>query len=141
MIPLTEKRTPASNLSRVSDPDFQKEWKALLAALCHKSQMTPHLYPVEEDHCFARILLDCLFKDCWYNHLKKPATKHLNLEQRGQLLALGEELLQNPSKSFEMQKNSLRWRGKIKNCLSALPAVDPLGSSRPQRLRSMAQGN
>ncbi|MEJ7914277.1 MAG: hypothetical protein WKF70_14040 [Chitinophagaceae bacterium] len=30
--------------------------------------------PVSKNHCFNRIILDWLFKDCWYNHLhRKPS--------------------------------------------------------------------
>jgi hypothetical protein len=31
-------------------------------------------YPVQYNHCFNRIILDWLFKDCWYNHIKRKQT-------------------------------------------------------------------
>ncbi len=30
--------------------------------------------PVRFNHCFNRIILDWLFKDCWYNHLSRKHT-------------------------------------------------------------------
>ncbi|TDH27034.1 hypothetical protein EXU57_09560 [Segetibacter sp. 3557_3] len=40
-------------------------------------------HPVRYNHCFARIILDWLFDDCWYNHLdrKKNAGAQLTDEQ------------------------------------------------------------
>lgn len=40
-------------------------------------------HPVKYNHCFNRIILDWLFKDCWYNHLsrKQTAISQLNKTQ------------------------------------------------------------
>ena len=33
-----------------------------------------YTFPVRFNHCFNRIVLDWLFKDCWYKHLDKNQT-------------------------------------------------------------------
>lgn len=40
-------------------------------------------HPVQYNHCFARIILDWLFQDCWYHHLQrnKPAVHQLSEQQ------------------------------------------------------------
>ena len=70
--------------------------------------------PVRFNHCFARIVLDNLFEDCWYNHLsrKQPAYKQLNETQLEKAIALAESMLEHPERVSGLNDNSLSWRGK-----------------------------
>ena len=70
--------------------------------------------PVRFNHCFARIVLDNLFQDCWYNHLskKQPAYKQLSVEQMTAAIAIAQTLLEQPEQTSILNKNSLKWRGK-----------------------------
>ena len=38
-------------------------------------------WPVYEDHCFQRIVLDTICGGVWYEHLKRPAYMNLTNEQ------------------------------------------------------------
>ena len=38
-------------------------------------------WPVSEDHCFQRIVLDNVCGGVWYEHLDRPAYKHLTKDQ------------------------------------------------------------
>ncbi len=72
-------------------------------------------WPIRLDHCFKRICLDHAFGDVWYNHLPRPAERHLQGEPLlravacAEALALGDRALLN-----ERNAASLRWRGKLK---------------------------
>ena len=74
-------------------------------------------WPVTEDHCFMRILLDRLFGDCWYHHLdtRLTAYKQLNDKQLRRCIAMAEQLLAadvNVLQQWDCQ--SLTWPGKRK---------------------------
>ena len=70
--------------------------------------------PVRFNHCFARIVLDNLFQSCWYDHLsrKVPAYKQLNSTQLAEAIALAESMLKKPAIAYQLNQNSLKWRGK-----------------------------
>ena len=70
--------------------------------------------PVRFNHCFARIVLDNLFEDCWYNHLsrKQPAYKQLSAGQLEKAIAIAQSMLDTPDLAHSLNNNSLRWRGK-----------------------------
>lgn len=54
--------------------------------------------PVRFNHCFARIVLDWLFQDCWYHHLTANGPAYRQLSE-AQLMAAIERMkawLQNP---------------------------------------------
>ncbi len=71
--------------------------------------------PVRFNHCFARIVLDNLFEDCWYNHLsrKKPAYVQLNEAQLEKAITFAQAMVKNPSTAVLLNQNSLHWRGKL----------------------------
>ena len=70
--------------------------------------------PVRFNHCFARIVLDNLFEDCWYNRLsrKQPAYKQLSAAQLERAVAIAQSMVDDPSIARVLNNNSLRWRGK-----------------------------
>lgn len=88
-------------------------FKACVNDLVEAAKHSPSDFPVRFDHCFARILLDQLFQDVWYKHLKKPAYKHLSTDQLERIKQMTEMLLENPLLSFEWNRQSLLWRGKL----------------------------
>lgn len=73
-------------------------------------------WPIQEDHCLQRVVLDALFQDCWYNHLSrsKPAYRQLDNLQLGQSLQLLSRM-EREGKSLVAALNvsSLTFRGKI----------------------------
>ena len=79
-----------------------------LPALAKKTRL-----PVRFNHCFARIILDNLFEDCWYNHLsrQKPAYQQLTETQLKQAIYIADQMLENPLTVTQLNNNSLRWRG------------------------------
>lgn len=79
----------------------------------HKEQ-----WPVQEDHCLQRVVLDALFQECWYNHLNrsKPAYRQLDNPQLGAALLLLHRMGQQgkPLVAY-LNVSSLTFRKKIKS--------------------------
>lgn len=70
-------------------------------------------WPIRLDHCFKRICLDHAFKDVWYNHLPRPAERHLHGEPLLRATRCAEELLQQGLPLLQERNTaSLRFRGK-----------------------------
>lgn len=73
-------------------------------------------FPVRFNHCFARIVLDNLFGDVWYNHLdrKTPAYKQLSEYQLKCAIDICTDIAVRPNQCInQLNSNSLRWRGKL----------------------------
>lgn len=75
----------------------------------------PVKMPVRFNHCFARIVLDNLCGGCWYDTFsrKQPAYKQLSEPQLEKAIAIAQTMLNDPEKAIQLNKNSLRWRGKL----------------------------
>lgn len=73
-------------------------------------------YPVRFNHCFARIVLDWLFGDCWYNHLSStgPAVHQLTDMQLEAAITRMHQWLQQPSLLVADNNASLRYRREHK---------------------------
>ena len=70
-------------------------------------------WPVRNDHCFQRILLDHAVGGCWYDHVpKRPAYRHLDTERLTAAVALGEAVAAGTADLHALNAQSLRWRGK-----------------------------
>lgn len=71
-----------------------------------------HDWPVQNDHCFQRIVLDAIAGGIWYDHISRPAYKHLSLDQARRAVELCENILSGETDLTEMNHQSLKWRGK-----------------------------
>ena len=71
-------------------------------------------WPVYEDHCFQRIVLDTIFEGVWYDHLKRPAYKHLTNKQAKLAIELCEDIINGKANLYQLNQQSLSWRGKLK---------------------------
>ncbi|MEM1038462.1 MAG: hypothetical protein AAGI12_03210 [Pseudomonadota bacterium] len=69
-------------------------------------------WPVNEDHCFQRIVLDHVCKGVWYHDIKPPAYKHMTVQQLDAAIALCEEIAKNEIDLAMLNMQSLTWRGK-----------------------------
>jgi hypothetical protein len=93
-----------------------EQWYLLLTREKLPQQAQVEQWPIQEDHCLQRVVLDALFQDCWYNHLSrsKPAYRQLDNLQLGQSLQLLSRM-EREGKSLVAALNvsSLTFRGKI----------------------------
>ncbi len=72
-------------------------------------------WPVRFDHCFARILLDQLFGDCWYGHVAgRPAYRKLSDAQLAAVIDLGERVAAGAADLHVLNAQSLAWRSARK---------------------------
>ncbi len=73
-------------------------------------------HPVRYNHCFARIILDWIFKDCWYNHLSKnrPAFAQLSIEQIKKAIVRMQQWIAEPQLLTEDNNASLQYRKSLK---------------------------
>lgn len=69
-------------------------------------------WPVSEDHCFQRIILDQVCGGVWYEHLGRPAYKHLTNDQAQRAVELCQGIIEGREDLRQMNQQSLIWRGK-----------------------------
>lgn len=76
------------------------------------AQSADNEWPVCEDHCFQRIVLDTICGGAWYAHLDRPAYKNLTHDQAQRAVALCREIAAGPADLRQLNNQSLIWRGK-----------------------------
>lgn len=69
-------------------------------------------WPVRNDHCFQRIILDNVCGGPWFAHLPRPAYKSLSHDQAASAVQLCEDVIANRIDLHDLNKRSLSWRGK-----------------------------
>ena len=69
-------------------------------------------WPVSDDHCFQRIVLDTICGGVWYEHLGRPAYKHLTNDQAQSAVKLCRDIAEGRSDLQQLNQQSLIWRGK-----------------------------
>jgi len=71
-------------------------------------------WPIQADHCFARVVLDTLFEDVWYDHVDgRPAYRHLSADELRDAIATAEQLLETGRPLVEkLNRRSLSHRGE-----------------------------
>ena len=83
--------------------------KKVLPSLARNNQTN---WPVSEDHCFQRIILDHVCGGVWYEHLDRPAYKHLTNDQAQRAVELCQDIVEGKADLRELNQQSLIWRGK-----------------------------
>ena len=69
-------------------------------------------WPVRQDHCFQRIVLDTICGGVWYAYLDRPAYKNLTHEQAQRAVNLCREIAAGRADLKQLNNQSLIWRGK-----------------------------
>ncbi|KAL9587098.1 MAG: hypothetical protein Q9212_000465 [Teloschistes hypoglaucus] len=98
--------------------DLQCAWRKLysetLPSLAIAKSSAQTTWPVQIDHCFARIILDNVIGDGgpWTNKLKSPAIHNLTLAQLRRCIALGKAIEDGIEDLAELDSKSLQARAK-----------------------------
>ena len=71
-------------------------------------------WPVREDHCFQRSVLDTICGSVWYEHLERPAYKNLTIEQAQRAVRLCRDIIEGSADLWQLNRQSLIWRRKKK---------------------------
>jgi hypothetical protein len=69
-------------------------------------------WPVDEDHCFGRIVLDNLFEDVWYRHIEeRPAYMNLSRQELKEAVGIADRMLSKGREEVEvLNQKSLSYR-------------------------------
>lgn len=70
-------------------------------------------YPVQLNHCWARVILDNIFNDKWSNVISKPAYKNLNKVKLLEAINLAKCIVSSTDFSIYLNKKSLQYRNKL----------------------------
>jgi len=92
--------------------ELRRRYRELVTTELPRAARTRGDWPVREDHCFARIVLDDVFDDVWYDHVAgRPAYEHLPASRLREAVGTAERLL-DEGKPFveELNRQSLAWR-------------------------------
>lgn len=114
----SSRRLWSSRRAMSSLEDLREQWnhlyRAQLPALAKAKDAAQPKWPVQLDHCFARIILDnAVGKDRpWNQVLKSPAYKNMSREQLDSAIALGEKLSKGEEDLVSLDERSLSLRGK-----------------------------
>ncbi len=70
-------------------------------------------WPIRNDHCFQRVLLDNACGGTWYAYIsKRPAYRRADAATLERAVALGEAVLAGSADLDELNARSLAFRGK-----------------------------
>lgn len=67
-------------------------------------------WPVSADHCFQRIILDSVCGGIWYDHIAKPAVRHMSPDQASAALSLAEGIRDGSVNLHLLNERSKAWR-------------------------------
>lgn len=72
-------------------------------------------WPIQDDHCFARVVLDNLFEDEWTTQISgRPAYRQLSETQLEAAVAIADRMLTGGEPVVRrLNRRSLRWRGEL----------------------------
>ena len=76
------------------------------------AQTSKRHWPVRNDHCFQRIVLDTICGGVWYDHIARPAYRHLNQAQAAKAVQLCDQIIAEKTDLNVLNQQSLAWRGK-----------------------------
>ena len=96
----------------MASDDTSNRWFALtrdrMPGLAHQRG-----WPVSEDHCFQRILLDNAVGGRWYDHIARPAYRNASDAQLREAIALGKAAIRGDEDLAALNRKSLEWRGQL----------------------------
>ena len=79
----------------------------------HLARTSHRHWPVRNDHCFQRIVLDAVCEGVWYDHLLRPAYKNLTHDQAANAVDLCNDIISGDTDLITLNRQSLKWRGKL----------------------------
>jgi len=100
---------------QIRTADYVARYMTLTKEIMPRLAQTSHQHwPVQNDHCFQRIVLDAVCGGIWYDHIARPAYKHLTRDQALRAVALCDAIISGEADLTELNRQSLAWRGKLR---------------------------
>ena len=81
------------------------------------AQTSKRHWTVRNDHCFQRIVLDTICGGMWYDHIARPAYKHLSQALAAEAVQLCDQIIAEKTDLNVLNQQSLAWRGKSRTAL------------------------
>lgn len=125
-----------------STAELQERWnhlyKTQLPAMAKARDAAQKKWPVNLDHCFARIVLDnTVGRDRpWNQVIKSPAYKNMSDEQLKGAIDLAEKLASGEADLQELDQRSLELRGKIKNMKRKAGGGEIASEAKPKKVKT-----
>ena len=111
--PLEDKMQRSFDLSQTTHLALIEQYlhltRTVMPAL---AQTSKRHWPVRNDHCFQRIVLDTICGGVWYDHIARPAYRHLNETQATHAVRLCDQIIAEKTDLNVLNQQSLAWRGK-----------------------------
>ena len=95
------------------EAELRARWRKLVQELLPRAARNLDDWPVALDHCFALILLDDACGRPWREVVRPPAWRRMPAADLGTALELGEAALAGRVDLAELNRRSLRLRGKL----------------------------
>ena len=76
------------------------------------ARTTKRHWPVRNNHCFQRIVLDTIYAGIWHDHIPRPAYQHLGETEAMRAVHLCEQIISGETDLILLNRQSLNWRGK-----------------------------
>lgn len=112
-------------LAQFEDPNEHKvrqKWRHLVGERLPRAALERD-WPITNDHCFARILLDVTLNRPWREAVRPPAWRHTPICKLAKAISLGEALLHNTQSVDDLNKRSLSLRRRRGN-VHRTPCLD-----------------
>ena len=94
--------------------DLVSQYMVLTKEIMPDLARTSHTHwPVRNDHCFQRIVLDAVCGGVWYDHLLRPAYKNLTHDQATDAVDLCNDIISGDSDLSVLNNQSLKWRNSV----------------------------
>ena len=105
------------------DAELRTRWRDLVGRRLPEAAHAAGDWPVQLDHCFARVLLDNACGRPWREVTSPPAWRLMPAPVLAEAMALGEAVLDGRADLAALDRRSLALRGKIPR---ATPVRRPL---------------
>ena len=92
---------------------LRSRWRELVGTRLPRAAATRPDWPVRQDHCFARILLDNACDRPWREMIRAPAWREAPPELLREACAMGEAVLDGAANLDALNRRSLALRGKL----------------------------
>ena len=110
---LADKRIREMTKKQPRTADLVSQYMALTKEIMpHLAQTSHRHWPVRNDHCFQRIVLDAVCGGVWYDHLLRPAYKNLTHDLAANAVNLCNDIISGDTDLVVLNTQSLKWRGK-----------------------------
>ncbi len=97
----------------IASADLLQEYLHLTRSVMPElAQSSKRHWPVHNDHCFQRIVLDTICGGVWYDHIARPAYKHISQAHLRAAVQMCHEIITGQTDLVALNSQSLRWRGK-----------------------------